>query len=254
MKNAWQDAGLGEKPLFGVVMCFGAPVVAELLAKDWDWVWVDDQHGDFDSQSLRASIAACNAARVPCAVRIPCLDEGAILHALDAGANGVMVPMIETAEQAAAAATAAKFPPVGRRSFGSTRLLVREGRGYAAAANDETLLIVQIETRTGLDNVEAIAAVPGVDVLLLGPGDMALSSGITLDKPLSDAFLEEVLSTMSAAVVKHNKVLGGFLPTLSAVGLGRRYGCALVAIGTDAFLLSKASGQTAAEFRESVEG
>ena len=250
MDTIWSAAGLDTKPLLGPVVLCPVPVAVEALAHDWDWLWLDDQHGLFDRQTMRACVAACNACGTPCVVRVPALNEGDILHALDAGADGVMVPLIETAAEAQAAAAAAKFPPLGRRSIGSPRLMVRQGGfAYAKNANRETLLLAQIETAKGLDNVAEIAAVDGIDALLVGPADLAVSLGCTPGEPMPPAVLEDVLGKVATAASTHGRRLTAFLTDPEAVRVGMRHGCAMMAVTTDLGMLRERSRATAAEFR-----
>lgn len=243
----------GDKTLLGPIVFFPVPLAVEALAGNWDWLWLDGQHGLFDPQAMRACIAASNAMGTPCIARVAALDDGEILHVLDAGADGVMVPMVETVEHARAAVAAAKFPPVGRRSYGSGRLIVHDGADYAKRANEETLLVLQIETDAGLQNIEAIAAVPGVDALLIGFADLAISLGQPSGEAPDEAIIKRVLQKASAAVKKEGKILGAFLTSPSHAQLAAEYECVLLAVTTDLAMLSKQSGKTENEFRQSLE-
>ena len=145
------------------------------MAAGAEAVVVDMQHGLFDRATLEAAIGAVPA-HVPCLVRVADDTTTAIGRVLDAGAEGVIVPMVETARQARAAAAACHYPPKGHRSGGGVRPLRNFG-AYAAAAPGAIAVGVMIETKTGVANAEAIAAAEGVDFVFIGPGDLALSLG-----------------------------------------------------------------------------
>lgn len=242
MKTIISGRGLCEEhTALGFIVTFADPGVLEAVAPDWDWVWIDCQHGTHNAASMRGCLDAANAWEIPAIVRVPCLDEGAILHALDYGAAGVMVPMVDTPEAAAAAASAAKFPPLGRRSFGSQRLMIREGAEYGPRSNLDTLLVVQIETATALANVAEIAAVPGVDVFFLSPFDLAVSLGHEPGKPWPDNQLESIMETFAGVARETGKAWGAYLPAPAEAELGMKHGCQLLSVATEAALLRDGS-------------
>ena len=236
--------------LLGTVVGFAEPALIEVIAPHWDWIWIDCQHGSLDTQSMRGCVDTCHRYDLPCVVRVPCLDDGDILHVLDSGADGVMVPMVNTAAAAVRAVNAAKFPPLGSRSLGAQRLLIREGVGYAANANDETLLIVQLETSTAMENLEEIASVPGVDVLLLGPWDLAMSLGYRIDQGWPDGFLQTALTRLMDASERHNKISAGFLSSEDDVRLGLQYKCSLLCVAIDFRFICQGSKDCADRFRQ----
>ncbi len=161
----------------------GNPYVAEVMAHaGFDAVTLDWQHGIGVTQ---ASIISCiqaigNTDAMPM-VRVPRNDPDYISFVLDAGAYGVIVPMVNTPEEAAAAGLACRYAPTGNRSIGSSRASLAAGQAdYVNNANDEMLCLVMIETMEALDNVEAIAASPGVDGLYVGPSDLSLDMGVSI--------------------------------------------------------------------------
>jgi 4-hydroxy-2-oxoheptanedioate aldolase len=179
--------GASSRPVQWGVFSFvdNVPGVAAALAAGLDWVCLDGQHGRWDDARVLAALDALPTGPGRILVRVRSLDEGLIGRALDAGAHGVIVPMVESVEQAEAAVAAVRYPPAGRRSFGPI------ATPYGApsdteAANAAVLCVVMIETAVGLDAVEAIAAVPGVDLLFVGPFDLSLSLGTDVDGLLSD--------------------------------------------------------------------
>jgi len=179
-------------------------------------------------------------------VRVTSNDAGQIGRALDAGAHGVIVPMVESAAEAGRAAAACRYPPAGNRSCGPMRGLMLEGFEYLATANAEIACIAMIETRRGLDNVEAIAAVEGVDALFIGPVDLCYGLGIAPGKFDDPAFVEAVAAIREAAHAA-GKAAGMFGYSAE---LARKYldeGFDFASAGTDnAFLRAGATAALAA--------
>lgn len=154
----------------------GSSLVVEVVADaGWPAVVIDQQHGAVGQTELLGCLTAARAARVPALVRVAHLDTGQIGRALDAGAQGVIVPMIDTPDDAARLVQAAKFPPLGGRSFGPYRGKFLIEGDYVAAANSWSIACGQIETKRAVENVDAICAVEGLDMICLGPNDLALS-------------------------------------------------------------------------------
>lgn len=153
------------------------PLAAEYqAAAGFDEVMADMQHGAIALRDLPALFAAIERHGVAPVTRVPELGQHAISTSLDMGALAVVVPMVETAEEAAALVAACRYPPVGRRSAGPTRSIYRTGLSLDALA--DVAAVAMVETVRGLENVEAIAAVPGLDAIYVGPGDLAISLGI----------------------------------------------------------------------------
>jgi 4-hydroxy-2-oxoheptanedioate aldolase len=176
--NGAKEKMLRGQPAFGYALGLGSPAAAEVLALTGiDFIMIDTQHGSFGPDSTSATlmaIAASSAAPIP---RVARNDFTMIGRLLDEGAMGVIVPMVDTAEQAKAAADACRFPPVGGRSWGWGGAR-RYGDDYTDWINDQFFVAVQIETATAVENAEAIMATPGIDGCWIGPSDLALSMGI----------------------------------------------------------------------------
>lgn len=156
----------------------GHPLIAEVLAHaGYEAVTVDLQHGAVSDGELVSVLQALSTTDVTPLVRVAWNEPARIMKALDLGAYGVIVPMIDTADDARAAVRAARYPPQGARSYGPTRVAPYAGADYAAAANEQIVLAVMIETRSALEHVDAIAAVEGVDMLFVGPADLSQALG-----------------------------------------------------------------------------
>jgi 4-hydroxy-2-oxoheptanedioate aldolase len=168
------------KPAFGASL----PDASDLLAKfsvntGVDFLWVDLEHRPFDAVAVRWVPIICRSKRCACVVRVAGLDPQLIKKALDIGADCIMVPQVSTADEAHLAVRYAKYPPQGSRGISPlwTFFMDVAWDDYLPAANDETCVIVQVETPEGIANLDAIAAVPGVDVVFAGPMDLSASLG-----------------------------------------------------------------------------
>jgi 4-hydroxy-2-oxoheptanedioate aldolase len=236
-------------PLFGLCVCYPSPGIIERIGPDWDWIWIDGQHGEIGPSEILALVRACDLIRRPALVRVPGHDYGAIGCALDTGAAGVIVPCVDTEEQARALVFAAKFPPLGGRSYGSRRSIDLYGRLYAEKANAESLLVVQIETPLAIANVEAIAAVPGVDALFLGPDDIMLRRGFAMNTPRTAATLGDDFRAVAAACKRQGKKAVAIGATAEMATLAVKLGFHLVVGGTDVGFLATGSTTAAAELR-----
>lgn len=174
---------LTEKHLGGLLVQVldSAPVALMAQAAGFDFLLVDEEHGDIDDSRLSTLMVLGNQIGLPTIVRAPQLARADVSRALDHGASGVMVPMMETPEQAHQLADWAKYPPLGRRSYsGGAHTAYGPSGNHAsnmARANAGTLAIAQIETVAGMERVEEILAVPGIDAAVIGPCDLAISMG-----------------------------------------------------------------------------
>jgi 2-keto-3-deoxy-L-rhamnonate aldolase RhmA len=166
------------QPTFGLAMGTNNANIAEMFARSGvDWVWIDEQHGAWDRESMYRAIQIVSLAGCAPIVRAGSNEFFRIGRALDAGAMGLIVPMVNSREEAEAAVHAAKYPPMGGRSSGGIRLRFL-GDDYRETANDNTLVALMIETVRAVEAAPEIAAVEGVDLLFIGPGDLSVSMGV----------------------------------------------------------------------------
>lgn len=176
---------------------------AEAMARaGFDWVCIDMQHGCMDYPIALEMIRAIDATACRSIVRVPWNEPGMIGRVLDAGADGVIIPMVRTPADARAAVDACLYPPAGRRSFGPMRVGLRDGGGYFHEANGRVLVIPMIETEDALTNVEAIATTPGVGALFLGPYDMSVALGLPPRDNDGEAAFDRAVTTIVAAAKK----------------------------------------------------
>jgi 4-hydroxy-2-oxoheptanedioate aldolase len=205
VKRMWQ-AG---QPALGGWLTVPSSFSAEVMAHaGFDWLCVDVQHGVIGYQVAVTMLQAISTTETVPFVRVPWNEPGTIMKALDAGAYGVVVPIVNTAAEAAAAVAACRYPPRGIRSHGPIRAALYGGRDYITRGNDEVLCIVQVETQESVDNLDEILSVPGVDATYIGPADLSLSLGLPPasdhDEPSFVAAIERVLE----ACKRHRVVPG----------------------------------------------
>jgi 4-hydroxy-2-oxoheptanedioate aldolase len=244
--------GLAEgRRQFGIWLNLADCYSAEICAgAGFDWLVVDGEHAPNDIRSLLAQLQVLAAYPVHPIVRIPVGDTVLIKQVLDIGAQTIMVPMVESAEQAQALVRAMRYPPRGIR--GVATAIVRASRwnriaDYILKADGELCLVAQIETRAGLERLEAIAAVEGVDALFLGPSDLAASLGHPGDSRHAEVqrALEDAIRRARAVGVP----VGILATEESAVRRFLDLGCTFVGVGLDAGLLAAATQQLATKYR-----
>ena len=214
------------------------PLVAETVGREgFSAVTIEAQHGLWDLNAILTGIAAVRQGGAAPLVRVPVGDFAMVSRVLDFGAEGIIAPMINTAADARALAAAAKYPPVGERSWGPHRATTLAGLTdqsiYLREANEHVIALAMIETRAALDNLDAILDTPGIDGLFVGPSDLsiALSGGKTLD-PLSKE-VERELDRIVAAAQKAGKIPGAYCHSAErAVALAKR-GVRFLAVMSD---------------------
>lgn len=250
LKARWRA---GEVTLGAWCMMPGA-LSAEALARNgFDWVLIDMQHGCMDYETALSMIRAIDLTSAIPIVRVPWNDPGIIGRVLDAGALGVVIPMIQTVEDARKAVDACLYPPMGRRSFGPVRVGMRDGPGYFGEANSRVAVIPMIETAEALAAVEEIAAVPGVDALFVGPFDLSVALGLPPGdndgKPAFDAAISRV-----AAAAKQAGVATAVLSNSKVAPLRISQGFQMISVTTDIAALTMATRMDLETVRTAAKG
>ena len=223
------------RPTLGLWCMTPNPALAEYAATiDVDWILWDLQHGQITDADLGPLFRACLGRPVAPLARVAANDLTLIGRALDVGAIGVIVPLVNTAREAAAAAEACRYPPYGVRSFGPNRVGLTVGT-YDPSELNKVACIVMVETADGLANVEAIAATAGVDAILIGPSDLALSLGLQpADRPEAHA---AAVRRIIAACQAHGKAAGIVLGDGATARTHLELGFTFVSIATDVGLV-----------------
>ncbi|MDO8614905.1 MAG: aldolase/citrate lyase family protein [Dehalococcoidia bacterium] len=204
MKRLWRR---GEPALGGwltVPSSFSAQIFAHA---GFDWACIDMQHGVIDYRDAVPMLQAISATETAPLVRVPWNEHGIIMKALDAGAYGIIVPMVNTPAQAEAAAAACRYAPRGVRSYGPT-LARFYGREYFSRADEEIACIVMIETREAIENVDQILAVPGIDAAYVGPADLSISLGLAPASDHEEPAFVQALERLLEACRRHQVVPG----------------------------------------------
>lgn len=254
LKQAWAEG----RPTINGWLSIGNPFTAEIMAaQGYDSLTIDLQHGALDYSALLPMFQAMRASGVVPLARVPWLEPGIVMKALDAGAFGVICPMVNTAAQAAEFVSCLRYPPLGLRSFGPTRASFSAGDNYAAEANDEILGFAMIETATAMENLDAIAATPGLDGIYVGPADLTLSLAKGRLAPGFDREEPEMidaLQTILAACRRHGirAALHCGTPGYAARAIG--WGFDMTTVSGDSRLLAAAASASVKAFREATGG
>lgn len=233
---------------------YPAPGIVERVGADWDWIWIDGQHGQHGGyQEILAMVRACNLVGTKAFVRVPSHEAAGISLALDMNADGIIVPQVDTVEQALAVVRAAKFPPLGNRSYGGRRPIDFLGRNYSDTANQDRKLIIQIESEEALVNADALAAVGGVDGLFLGPDDLMLRKGYRMDQSRDIETMTECIRKVVVACHKHGKTSCTVAMDKTMIGICVASGVDMIVAGGDVFFLANTSKEVAKAARAVAE-
>lgn len=233
----------GEQPVFGPWVGLPDPSVIEVMARlGFDFLLLDSEHTSIDAKDLGALLPSADLHGMPVIFRVTSTAMGEMKTALDSGAAGIMVPMVESVEQARAIAATCRYAPLGRRGIGPWRAsnFYADFTDYMREANAATTLLVQIESAEGLANAEAIAAVEGVDALFAGPADLASSLGLTVGH-MGDELLA-ALGRIARAAKAKGKIAAVDLTSVEHLPKLRALGFSLFTSGSDLEFLTQ-SGQ-----------
>jgi 4-hydroxy-2-oxoheptanedioate aldolase len=228
-------------PKLGLFLNSHSPTVAEQLAHSgYDWLLVDTQHGPMGNESLSGMLAGIANGGATSMVRVGgYADRAGIQQSLDMGADGVLVPYINTAEEAQAAVSCCRYPTAGTRSvYFPQRCMNRGGLlGYAGNANDNVIVALQVETADCIKNIDAIAGIPGIDMLFLGQNDLCMSMGLYEKYKFPDMYTSPELGAATnkliAAAREHGIILGLFLFGTTRVAEFLEKGFRFISIGND---------------------
>lgn len=240
-----------DEPQIGLWMTLADPYVAELCATTgFDWISIDGEHAPNDLRHVLHTLQATSAYGSQAVVRVPHGDPALIKQVLELGVTNLVIPMVESAHQAQALVRAMRYPPRGIRGVGSA--IARSSRwtmysDYVSAAEKELCLIVQAETKAGIDQLMAICDTDGVDAVLIGPSDLAASMGY-----LGQAAHPEVVDTINKALgtIRRSGKAAGILCTDEK--LARQYianGANFIAVGVDSLMLVHAAKNLVGKFR-----
>ena len=254
--NPFKAALRGGEMQFGLWLALADPNLAEVCATaGFDWLLIDGEHGPYDLRTMLSVLRAVAPYPAHPVVRIPNHDTSLIKQVLDIGATTLMVPMVESEDQARELVRATHYPPEGNRGVGS--MLARASRwgdrtDYVAVANDRQCLLLQVESASAVEHAEAIASIDGVDGVFVGPVDLAASMG-HLGRPDHPEVVSAV-DTAIEAILRAGKAPGIYCPDEV---LARRYadrGVRFIAVGADSLLLARSARALARRVKGSDSG
>ncbi len=251
IRKIWRDGGAVVNGWLAIPSSLSAETMSH---QGWDSLTVDQQHGMVDFQSAVAMLQAISTTNTVPITRVPWLEPGIIMKSLDAGAYGIICPMINTREDAEALVGACRYAPQGHRSFGPVRALMYAGADYPQHANDTVVAIAMIETQQALDNLEEILSVPGLDGIYIGPSDLALSLGGTPKPDQTDPKVVAAIERILAAAKSHGVVPGIHCGSPAYATRMVEQGFQLVTILSDNLLMATAAKRAVAELREGIGG
>ena len=249
-EDLFRKAARERRTLLNAWLMLNNPFAIELIGEaGWDCVTIDQQHGMGGNERLLACLTAARAAGLPAIVRVANNDPGLVGRALDAGAQGIMCPLINSVEEAEAFVRAVKYPPRGLRSWGPYRAKIGHPDDYFASANSFTIACPQIETKGALDQLDDILALDGVDMVCFGPNDLSVALTGRLD-----IWAKEVQEAMTLVLRKARENSVMTLMFANDVDFARpriEEGWDIVAVGTDAGWFSAAATATKAAVESS---
>ena len=251
IRTIWKSGGAVVNGWLAIPTAFSAETMAH---QGWDSLTIDLQHGIVDYQAAINMLAAISTTSTMPVVRVPWLDPGILMKALDAGAYGVICPMVNTRADAELLVAATHYPPRGTRSFGPARALLYAGADYAQHANDTIVAFAMIETKQALDNLDDILSVPDLDAVYIGPSDLSLALGCRpvfddVDPPVAQA-IDHILARAKA----HGVVAGIHNGTPEAALARIDKGFQFVTVSSDARLIAAGAQQVLASMRDRPGG
>jgi len=246
LKNALKQKLREKKTTFGGYISIGHPDVAEVLGDvGFDWIMIDMEHGPLDFAAAQNLLQAMSYSQTVPITRVSWNDMVMIKRALDIGMQGIVIPWVNTRDDAIRAVKSIRYPPQGWRGYGPRRASLRDP-DYFATANREIFLAVQIETQQGVDNVDDILSVEGIDAVFLGPYDLSINLGVPTkwDDPIFTGAVRTILET----AIKHNVTPGVLAPTEWQKRL--KEGFRMIMVPGDYALLQNAAKQALKEMQD----
>lgn len=242
MEDRFRNAQREGRTLLNAWLTLNSPFVIELIGEaGWDCITIDQQHGLGGNDALIACLTAARACGMPAIVRVAENDAGLIGRALDAGAQAIMCPLINTVEDADAFVKAVKFPPRGLRSWGPYRARLGHEGDYFTTANDWTIACPQIETKGALDQLDDILSLEGVDMVCLGPND--LSVGLTGRLDINASEVKDAIKLVLRKCREKKVIALVFANDVAFARPRIEEGWDVVAVGTDAGWFANAAAE-----------
>lgn len=241
----------GGKMVLGLGLMYPAPSIIESMCKGWDFAWIDTQHGQFSYDTTLHGCQVAAACGIDSIVRVPGHEASTLGRFADINPSAIMVPMVNSADEARAIIRGLRFPPLGMRSYGGRRVIDVDGREFYRER--ELVSVLQIETKEGLAAAEAIAAVETVDVLFFGPDDMKIQMGLPVNASITDTpEIRAAMDAVAKAARKAGKFAGCVAATGPAVRMAADMGYTLVVGGGDVGFLRTAAPAKLEELQKAL--
>jgi 2-keto-3-deoxy-L-rhamnonate aldolase RhmA len=249
--------GSGKPAIGTMIEEISSPFIVHVLANaGFDFVFVDMEHGRFGQEAAVNLIQTVRLTPMTCLVRVPDNQYHLIARMLDAGAEGIMVPRISTRQEVEAVVQSIRYPPIGQRGLSVTRGHNDYERGeaqtFAAHANRENLVIIQIERRKAVEDIDSLVSVPGVDVALIGPVDLSISLGLPLD--YSNPDIINAIQRVVDACQRYQVIAGIHTRNLQALTHWRQRGILMLTASSDLDMVLDSSKALAIAMRELARG
>jgi 2-keto-3-deoxy-L-rhamnonate aldolase RhmA len=246
---------LAGEPVYGTMIRQardpGAPAI--FAAAGFDFVFIDMEHGNYSMETVADLIRGAKSVGIAPIIRIPHLETHFVSRVLDAGAEGIMVPMTSTRQQAEEIVRFSKYTPLGQRGFGTqtgqTDYKPLKASEFMREANENTLIVAQIETREAIENIEAILDVEGIDVGLIGPNDLSISMGIP--DQMGSEIITKAIDKVVESAKKKGKASGIHIGNIEALKKWRTKGMTVLAFSTDIGFMYSASKSNLEELKRS---
>jgi 4-hydroxy-2-oxoheptanedioate aldolase len=246
LREIWAQGGAAVNGWLAIPNSFSAETMAH---QGWDSLTIDLQHGVIDYTSMLPMLQAVSTTNTVPVVRVPWLEPGILMKALDAGAYGVICPMVNTRADAEKLVAYTHYAPRGTRSFGPVRALLYGGADYPQHANDTIVTFAMIETAQALDNLDDILSTPGLDAIYIGPSDLSLALGCnpTFDEldPKAAEAVQHILARAQAHKVVAGIHNGSPEAALKRIAMGFQF----VTVSSDARLMAAGAQQVVATMR-----
>jgi 4-hydroxy-2-oxoheptanedioate aldolase len=236
VKQKWRE----KKAAIGGWLSIPSSYSAEIMAhQGFDWLCVDTQHGVIEYSNAVPMLQAISTTETMPFVRVPWNEPSIIMKYLDAGAYGIIIPMVSNREDAERAVQACRYPPKGMRSYGPNRVTLYAGAGAVGEADDQVACVVMIETAEALEKLDEILSVPGVDAAYIGPSDLSLAIGLPPRADNTDPTHLATVSRIREACVRHGVVPGIHCNSAAFVSDKIREGFKMVMLTSDSILINR---------------
>ena len=249
-KNAFKAAIKAKKPQIGLWASIPSNYTAEVIAgAGFDWILLDTEHTPSDIETVVTQLQAIAAYPTTPIVRVPWNDRVTIKRYLDTGVQALLIPQVDTPEEAENAVAYTRFPDVGMRGVAGTTRATRFGRikSYFKTATDEICVLVQVESREALGHIEAIAAIDGIDGVFIGPADLHASLGYLGERAHKDVM--PVIDDAISRIVKSGKAAGILTDSEENARRWLKQGATFVAVGADVGILARGAEALAVKFK-----